>query len=73
MNEQSVDAESGIDADDLMVRGILLMVAIKVVAIQWVGLDADAWYVWPWTWVAFGLMVPAIAEWVTECRRDWND
>lgn len=72
-DEKTDVAEGGLEPDDLMVRGIVLMVLIKLVAMRWIGLDGDAWYVWPWTWVAFGLMVPALAGWASECREGWDD
>ena len=53
--------------------GILLMVAIKGIGVHWIGLDEDAWYVWPFEWVAFGMMFPVLVEWVNETRREWND
>lgn len=59
-----------IDSEELCARGVLLMIFLKAVVIGWVGLDPDAWYVWPWTWVAFGMMAPAIVEWVTTWRAD---
>lgn len=68
-NERS---QAGRDSEVLMVRGIVLMVLIKGVMVGWIGLDIDAWYVWPWTWVAFGMMVPAFVEWVNECRAEWD-
>lgn len=57
-----------LDADEMCVNGVLLLIAIKLIGIEWIGLDADAWYVWPWSWVAFGMMVPAIVEWVNDSR-----
>ena len=72
MDNTITGEQQRLEPDELMIRGIALMVAIKLVAIKWIGLDADAWYVWPWTWVAFAMMAPAIVEWVNECREDWN-
>jgi hypothetical protein len=56
------------DAERGLVKGIALMVLLKVVIVGWIGLDMDAWYVWPWSWLAFAWMVPWIAELVDECR-----
>ncbi|MCB0877427.1 MAG: hypothetical protein KDC46_00395 [Thermoleophilia bacterium] len=75
MNEELTDASEApptLDAEDLAAYGVLLMLAIKLIVVGWIGLDPDAWYVWPWSWVAFGLMVPAVADWLTESRRSWD-
>jgi hypothetical protein len=45
-----------------LLKGIALMVLLKVVMVGWVGLDMDAIYVWPWTWLAFAWMLPWIVE-----------
>ena len=50
------------DAERGLLRGIALIAMLKVVAVGWIGLDPDAWYVWPWSWLAFAWMVPWVAE-----------
>jgi hypothetical protein len=45
-----------------LLKGIALIALLKVVVVGWIGLDADAWYVWPWSWLAFAWMVPWIVE-----------
>ena len=46
------------------------MIGLKV-TIHVLGLNPDAWYVWPFSWVAFGMMVPCAVELVTKTRKEW--
>lgn len=58
------------DAEVGMLRAIMLIFFLKAVAINWIGLDADAWYVWPWSFLAFAWMLPWIIELINECKDD---
>lgn len=56
-----------------LARGIVLMMFLKIIVVQWIGLNAEAWYVWPWSWVAFAMMLPWCVELVNECRTDGSN
>lgn len=49
-------------AEQGLLNGIGMIVFLKVMVVGWIGLDPDAWYVWPWSWLAFASMVPWVVE-----------
>lgn len=46
------------DEERGLLKGVALIVFLKVVVVGMVGLDPDAWYVWIWSWLAFAWAWP---------------